>query len=325
VKLEHPDLHWYFPLSRPKGVSTPDKLAQALEEARGEVLSELRENPLRASVGGEPKSLYLAAARTLRRQAHRRPSSGERQVFLIAEAEALAPQESSSEAANALLKLLEEPPSGTVLILTSSEPGRLLPTIRSRTTQLHLPPLSREEVSDFLVRVAQVEEGEAHRAAAISHGAIGRALGFVGDGHDPGPLEETRKAALRLLSAALAPTLGPAFQVAGSFQPVGARGLFELLDFLEEWLRDLAVATCQPREGRGGQWDAEVFEEVLARWSIHPSSVTRAIQATDAAREMAAGNVNPQLLIFGLLRDLREELVGQPHGTGSRRHHGQTK
>jgi hypothetical protein len=106
---------------------------------------------------------------------------------------------------------------------------------------------------------------------------------------------------------------------------VGARGLFELLDFLEEWLRDLAVATCQPREGRGGQWDAEVFEEVLARWSIHPSSVTRAIQATDAAREMAAGNVNPQLLIFGLLRDLREELVGQPHGTGSRRHHGQTK
>ena len=322
-KLEHPDLHWYFPLSRPKGASTPEKLAQALEEARWEVLSEIRANPVRPSVGGEPRSLYLAAARTLRRQAQRRPSSGDRQVFIIAEAEALAPQESSSEAANALLKLLEEPPSGTVLILTSSEPGRLLPTIRSRTAALHLPPLSREEVTDFLIRVAKVEEAEASRASAISHGAIGRALGFLQEGEEVGPLEETRKGAFRLLSAALAPTPGPIFQEAASFKSVGARGLFELLDFLEEWIRDLALAASRPPMEGEREPQRGVFHDFLARWKFHPATVAGVVKKVDAAREMAAGNVNPQLVIFGLLHDIREELVGRVPTTGPRRNDGQ--
>jgi DNA polymerase-3 subunit delta' len=322
--LEHPDLHWYFPLPRPKGATTPEKLAQALEEARAETLSDIREDPLRPSVGGEPRSLYLAAARSLRRQAHRRPSSGDRQVFILAEAEALAPQGSSSEAANALLKLLEEPPSSTVLILTSSEPGRLLPTIRSRTTQLHLPPLSREEVAEFLVQMVDVEETEARRVAAIAHGAIGRALGFIRSGEDPGPLEERRSDAYVLLSAALAPTLGPAFQRALTFQPVGARGLFELLDFLEEWLRELALAAADSGRDQEAAGEAGVFHEILGRWRIHPADVAGAFRRTDEAREMAAGNVNPQLLIFGLLQDIRTQLVGQIPAAGSRRQDGRT-
>ena len=81
--LEHPDLHLYFPLPRPKGASTPEKLANALEEARSQVLAEMRENPLRVVPSTEPRSLYLAAARSLRRQAQRRPSMGDRQVFPV--------------------------------------------------------------------------------------------------------------------------------------------------------------------------------------------------------------------------------------------------
>jgi len=224
------------------------------------------------------------------------------------------------------LKLLEEPPSGTVLILTSSEPGRLLPTIRSRTTALHLPPLSQEKVTDFLIRVGKVEEVEASRVSAISHGSIGRALGFLREGEEIGPLEETRKGAFRLLSAALAPTPGPAFQEASSFKPVGARGLFELLDFLEEWIRDLALAASRPHmDGeREAQRETErgVFKGFLARWKFHPATVAGVLKNIDAARELAAGNVNPQLVIFGLLHDIREELVGRIPTTGPRRNDG---
>ena len=167
---------------------------------------------------------------------------GPRQVFIISEAESLAPQDSSSEAANALLKLLEEPPAGTTLILTSAEPGRLLPTIRSRTTQFHLPPLSKSAVEEFLVSEAGIEEGEAARVAALSRGAIGRALGFLGDGDEAGPLEQTRKQALGLLSAALDPGPEPAIRTAMSFKPVGARGLRDLFNFLEECLGELVRA-----------------------------------------------------------------------------------
>ncbi len=241
-KLEHPDLHWFFPLPRPKNASTPEKLARALEEARWETLAEIRRDPLRVPPIDGPRTLYLAAARTLRKQAQNRPSMGTRQVFIIAEAEALAPQEASSEAANALLKLLEEPPPGTSLILTSGEPGRLLPTIRSRTTHLHLPPLTTDEVTDFLITVKGLSTEEAERLGPISQGAIGRALRLLPDGAELGSLEQVRRDAYGLLEAALAPSPAAAFQASLGFKSAGARGLRELFDCLEEWLRDLALA-----------------------------------------------------------------------------------
>jgi DNA polymerase-3 subunit delta' len=307
--LEHPDLHWYFPLPRPKKANTPEKLAQALEEARGEVLQEFRSDPLRITFDNEPRSLYLAAARNLRQKAQRRPSMGPHQVFIIADAETLAPQESGSEAANALLKLLEEPPAGTTLILTSAEPGRLLPTIRSRTTHFHLPHLSTEEVKEFLVSQADVGPEEAQRTAALSRGAIGRALGFLGDGEDPGPLEQTRIHALELLSAALATGPEEAIEAAMSFKPVGARGLRILFNFLEECLSDLARAASQLPPSPGGGAEEDHFRQAVERWGIRPSFVPPAVDRVDEARALAAGNINPQLLIFGLLHDLRAELT----------------
>ena len=312
-KLEHPDLHWYFPLSRPKKANTPERLARALEDARHEVLAEIRANPLRPSLDGEARSLYLAAARSLRQRAQRRPSMGSRQIFIIAEAETLAPQASSSEAANALLKLLEEPPAGTTLILTSAEPGRLLPTIRSRTTHLHLPPLGTQEVAAFLNSWAGVSETEATRAAARSNGSIGRALGFLGDGDDLGPLEATRREALALLAAALSPRPEARFQAAAGFKPVGARGLRDLLNFLEEGLGELARAASGLPPTPGLVEEADFFRDTVRRWNVHPSVVPLALRRVDEARVMASGNVNPQLLVFGLLHDLREELtVGVP-------------
>jgi DNA polymerase-3 subunit delta' len=233
---------------------------------------------------------------------------GPRQIFIIAEAEALAPQASSSEAANALLKLLEEPPEGTTIVLTSAEPGRLLPTIRSRTTQLHVPPLSHREVLDFLKAEAGVEEAEAIRAAGHSKGAIGRALGFLKDDDGPGPLAQTRSEALGLLAAALSSKPGPRIRASLEFKSVGARGLGDLFDFLEECLGDLArAASGLPVEGCTDE-EAAFFAEAASRNRIHPATLPRAVARVHQARVMAAGNVNPQLIIFGLLHDLQAEL-----------------
>jgi DNA polymerase-3 subunit delta' len=300
----------YFPLPRPKNASTPEKLARALEDARAEALVEFRANPLRPAGDEGPKALYLAAARSLRQKAHRRPSMGPRQVFIIAQAEALAPQASSSEAANALLKVLEEPPTGTSLILTSAEPGRLLPTIRSRTTQVHLPPLTQAEVTEFLVTHAGMDETAAQAAAGFSRGAIGRALGFRKDGDEPGPLEQTRMNALALLAAALAPEPERRIKSSLEFQSTGARGLRDLFNFLEECLGELArTASGAPLEG-GSPKETEFLQRAVSRWKIHPSSVPGAVEKVDRARTLAAGNVNPQLVIFGLLHELRHVLTG---------------
>jgi len=312
MNLEHPDLHWYFPLPKPKRVQ-PAKLAEAMEEARYEALTERRNRPLRPeSAATEPTGLYMAVAQTLRSQANRRPASGPRQVFVIGDAETLVPQESSPEAANVLLKLLEEPPLSTFLILTSSEPGRLLPTLRSRTMPLHLPALASDDVERFLIEVGGVSRDAARRAAQLGRGSIGRALGFLPSEGEPPPLESLRAQAFELLTAASDTDAGAVYRKSLEMGAARSRSLMPLFALLEEALRDLS-ATAAGTSGSLINTDREAFlERIRAGRDIHPVAVTRAFRHLEEAKELAAGNVNPQLIMAGLLTGIREELIGNP-------------
>ncbi|MFV2006327.1 MAG: ATP-binding protein [Longimicrobiales bacterium] len=310
VGLEHPDLHWYFPLPRPKGSKTLEKLAADFEEARMVMLAERREEPFQASVPAtEPVGLYLAIARSLRSRAQKRPSMGPRQVFVIARAETLVPQEASQEAGNALLKLLEEPPEGTTLILTTSVPGQVLTTIRSRTLPLHVPPLSRQKVRCFLSDVVGIPEDQAERAAALARGSIGRALGFLPEADEPGPLEEVRRKAFTLLRAALSPSAAEGLGVAVGFPPARARGLLGLFTFLQEALRDLAAVASGAHRAVVNAETVEFLQKAVRDYDIHPLAAARALDLVEEASRMAAGNVNPQLIVAGLMMDLRRALI----------------
>ena len=312
MNLEHPDLHWYFPLPKPKRVR-PAKLAEAMEEARYEALTERRQHPLRpASAATEPTGLYLAVAQTLRSHAHRRPAVGPRQVFVIGEAETLVPQESSQEAANALLKLLEEPPPSTRLILTSSEPGRLLPTIRSRTMPLHLPALSPDGVEEFLVEVGEVSRDDARRAAHLGRGSIGRALGFLPNEGEPGPLEVLRTQAFELLTAASDTDAGAVYRKSLELAATRSRGLMPLFELLEDALRDLSATAARTSQGLINTDREELLERIRRGRDIHPLTVTRVFRHLEEAKELVAGNVNSQLIMVGLLTGIRKELLGNP-------------
>jgi len=311
ASLEHPDIHWYFPLERPKNVSG-DRLVDALEQARHQRLAEYRAHALRSSWSDEVRGIYLGAVTNLRSRAHKRPTMADGPVFIVGEAERLVPQESSPEAANALLKLLEEPPGASRFILTSSEPGMLLPTIRSRTVPLHVPPLSREAVGAFLAEHIDVDSKVADWAADLSQGSPGRALGFLPDEDEPGPLERLRRRAFELVVTAATGEISAGYAFAMSFPPAGARRLVELFAFVEEWLRDLA-ATASGAEDRVFNRDAmQKLQECVQAASISAVDVPVAFAAVERARELARGNVNPQLVVSGLLRDLKRAFATRP-------------
>ena len=312
MNLEHPDLHWYFPLAKPRGVR-PNKLAEAMEEARYDALTERRQRALRPATGAsEPTGLYLAVAQTLRSAARRRPAVGLRQVFVVGDSETLVPQESSPEAANALLKVLEEPPSSTFLILTSSEPGLLLPTIRSRTMPLHLPPLAPDQVEQFLVDVGKIPRDEAHRAARLGRGSIGRALGFLPEGGDPGPLEILRLQAFELLCTASDPDGGNVYRKSLELGATRSRGLAPLFELVEDALRDLSAMAAGATDGLLNTDQVNLLERIRDQRDIHPVTVARAFQHLEGAKELVASNVNPQLIVAALLTGIREELLGNP-------------
>lgn len=84
---------------------------------------------------------------------------------------------------NALLKILEEPPPRALLILTTTQPGRLLPTTRSRCRLFHLHPLSDKTVADLVDRQIQgLSPQEKDMLVRVAEGSIGRALSFHADG-----------------------------------------------------------------------------------------------------------------------------------------------
>lgn len=310
--LEHPDVHWYFPLPRPKATSKT-RLAEALEAARFQELSDMRASSLVPSWSDDVRGLYLASITNLRSQAAKRPTMAEGPVFIVGQAELLVPQEASPEAANALLKLLEEPPGQARFLLTSSEPGMLLPTIRSRTVPVHVAALPRETVRAFLADHFDLDDRTRAWAAHLSQGSPGRAMAFLPDEDGPGPLESLRRRALEIVTSATSRRAAEGYRLAASFPPARARQLLDLFTFVEEWLRDLGAAAT-------GADALVINHDALSRLKKHasavgivPSSIPDAFPAVERARERARRNVNPQLVVNGLVRDLRQALLESPY------------
>lgn len=103
------------------------------------------------------------------------PAEGGWRVVVVDSADAL-----NTNAANALLKAIEEPPDHTVVLLVSHAPGRLLPTIRSRCARLALRPLDDDTVETFLRdHRPEIDAEEAAAIARLAAGSPGRALGLA--------------------------------------------------------------------------------------------------------------------------------------------------
>lgn len=305
LKLQHPDVHWFFPMPRPKVSGGQDKMGDALEEARAEELIQRRAEPFRATTPSETLGIFVAHVQTLRRLATARPSMARRKIFLIGDAEFLVPQEASPEAANALLKVLEEPPADTTFILTAADADSLLPTLRSRLLPVRVRALPFDVVEHALIEHVQAEPIHARLAARLSQGSIGRALAFLPADGEPGALDALRQEARGLLAAATTPGATGRLTAANSVAPAGARGAFlDVLDFLTLWVRDLA-ATAEGADDLIINVDSAKWLKDLA--GRHPGAARGAAEAVrliEATRGLTTFNINPQLALAALLKDL---------------------
>ena len=137
----------------------------------------------------ERASIKIDVVRDVLGRTSFRPFEGKRRLVLIREADTLEPQ-----AQNSLLKSLEEPPPGTIFILTSAVPGALLPTVRSRCMRLRFGRLTSAEVASALMRDHERSEIDAREAAPLADGSIGQALALADN-----DLSALRDAAMLLL------------------------------------------------------------------------------------------------------------------------------
>jgi DNA polymerase-3 subunit delta' len=117
--------------------------------------------------------IKLGQVRTLIQRAHYLPSEAPRKIFILTAASMM------KEAANSLLKVLEEPPDSVHIIILAENPGELLPTIRSRCANVRLGALPVEEIEALIAtRRPDVPAKQRTLIARLAQGAAGRALAF---------------------------------------------------------------------------------------------------------------------------------------------------
>ena len=145
------------------------------------------------TVDSDKATVPIAVIRQMQADAYTRPNEGRRKVYLIPRA-----QDMQDPAQNALLKLLEEPPSYCAFILMTDNPEKILTTVRSRSVELSLFPLSDGDMKNALLRMKPQEAPENISAAAEqSGGYLGAALSLL----EPGNVDKHREHYRKFLKA----------------------------------------------------------------------------------------------------------------------------
>ena len=233
----------------------------------------------------EPEGAHLKIdqIRALQRQVALSPVEGRWKVYILREME-----RATAEAANALLKTLEEPPSHAVLILTASEAEALLPTIVSRCQPILLRPLNRQAVRQALIDHWQVPQEQATLLANLSGGRLGWA---VEASRKPSVLER-RLQRLDELQELMGQGRTERFAYAErlSRDPSALR---ETMALWLTWWRDLLLVTHGSTAALTHQ-DRTAGVRRLAG-TLRPEQARRAVDAIRAALQGLDSNANPRL------------------------------
>ena len=238
-------------------------------------------------------TITIGAIREVERVVSLNPFEGPRTVVIIDGAGSM-----TTDAANALLKTLEEPPPGVLFLLLAADEEALLPTIRSRCQTLALLPMSRRQMIDFLSERHGLDEDEADRLFRLSRGCLGWALQALAD---PQILDQRQADLERMretIGAGLASRFSYANEVASLFSSdrPAAR---ELLALWLRWWRDLLLVKQGAEEYLH---NADLAEELRA----HAETVSvaqiaafiRRLQDTMAALD---ANASPRLALETLM------------------------
>jgi DNA polymerase-3 subunit delta' len=204
--------------------------------------------------------------------------------------------EANDNAANALLKTLEEAPAYAVLILTADNPEQLLPTIVSRCEVLRLRPMSMGEVQIELERRG-LENSQAKLIAHISGGRMGYAIRLIEDDS----LLETREERLNDLLALIPASRVEKFRYADQLSKDRDSMRQTILFWLSYW-RDVMLRAARAETPLVNVDRNVEIEDIAGRMDVSTSQ--RAVRRLERALDQMDRNVNPRLLAEVLLMDL---------------------
>lgn len=301
AQLTHPDVIWSPPLPGSfykSGRLDEDRLAEVYERRRKTPWLDVR-HP-------DKSEHHLPSVTRIRAEAEKSCHEGRSKVFIITATERLR-----LEAANAFLKLLEEPREGVTLILCSERPSGLLPTILSRCRRLRVRRPGLDASLELLSGRFGLDREAAGELLAMSDANLTEALRLL----DQESFDKQRNWVESAFSAALARGLEPSFTlVEDRSGPMYNRGDFERFTaFLAQSLREALVSRLGGRSRvRTLAGESAALNEFSTRVD-DPVALIGLLDRVLGLGDDLGRNVNLRLLGWSILTDMRKA-VGNRYG-----------
>jgi DNA polymerase-3 subunit delta' len=300
--LQHPDLELVFPLPVGRSEKNGDDPIGSLDEDQVKNVRqqiELKSQNLYHQIQIQRANFVkINSVRSLKRTSSMTSVEGSWKVFLIFDADQM-----NAEASNSLLKTLEEPTDKTLLVLTSSEKDRLLPTIVSRCQLVQFSPLADREIAGALQAREAVSADEALLVAALAQGSYSAAIDLLSD-----DLAAEHREVLNFVRVSLGwKELSLTEVIDALASPNDRKDSEHWLRLLETWLRDALVLRevgSQPGSVVHDDKDMSNFVQKFPR-----ANLERAIQCVEDSIALVRKNVYLHLIFASLSFNLRTALT----------------
>ena len=287
IKLTHPDVHLLFPAKRGRG-----EHEDVDPEVEVRIRAALSRDPYRYPGSGLSDTIPIGRVRRLQRDLAKSLHEGDCRVAIF-----LEPERMRRESANALLKILEEPLPNTILILATSKPNALLPTIVSRCQRIRFHPLSTEDIRKALRATTEIPEASLSIISRLCQGSLSRAYQLEGQ-----DVENLRNQAYIFLHDGL-------FRDDMAVVPLiekwtrDRNPIEELFEPIGIWLRDVFLF-------REGFTQSLLFEDRIRDIKklappLNPEAVFETLAELERCRDMYRRNVNISLILLALWAQIR--------------------
>ncbi len=305
LRLSHPDIHYLLPIPNDASVDAIRERVERTAEIPYATVGFEKRPSLEAVTKASNKQVGYAVERInqeLRREMSFRSVEGGYKVAILTDADRMR-----REAANAFLKLLEEPGKKTVLVLITDRPDRLLPTIRSRCQSLRFERLETPRIEEALVARIGVEPKAASTIARMADGSFGQAIDLASSEE----LLAMRSLVIEFLRTAYTMHGDQVIHLSDRLQRLGREPIKFYLQLMLGWLRDLMLyRTIADRSFVVNLDQIESIEKFSD--NLPDASIERMVEYVDDAIDLVERNVNLRLLFIVLAQALASAMRGHP-------------
>lgn len=296
--LNNPDMHYIFPVIKQKS-SGRAVSSDYMEEWREMLDTDSYMDPSiwlsTIDAGNSQPKIFVHEADDINAAASLSAFSEDYKIFLI-----WLPEKMQPEAANKLLKLIEEPFPDTIFLLVSNDTGSVLPTVFSRAQRFNLRKLTELEIADAAAEVAGADMARATSAAMLAEGSVSKALALLKDSADIEDFSNLFKAVMR---GAYARRIALLRQLADKAAAMGREKLVRWLRYSSHLVRENFVFNLHCRQLNILTPQEREFSEKFAPF-IHEGNVEKMLSEFSMAERDVARNANSKLVMFSLFLTL---------------------